>query len=989
MPNSHDPGSRVEAPTGNAPQRRRPVAARAPRLWLALLSVWLAVVPAIAPAAQRLVRVGLYENEPKVYTDSTGRPAGLFVELLDAIARAEDWQLHYVRCEWASCLEQLERGELDLMPDVAYNEERDRRFDFHAVSVASSWSQIYSAEGLHVRSMADLAGKRIALLRGGVQQPYVARLAAEAGVAYETVLVDTLMQAYEAVAAGRADAMVTNSFSAARLASQYRLRETPLIFLANNLYFAAPAGRNADLLARIDTHLGAWRHQPDSIYYDATRRALSMSQPTALPPWFTWLLASLGAAMLLMAAHTMLLRWRVAQRTAALTQTTQQLDRLLAASPVVMYLLRVTQTGTDAEWVSDNLERLFGYKQEDTHAPGWWASRLHPDDRARAIAAVAALAPHQSVAQEYRLLDAQGRMHYVRDEARRVPGPDGGPDQLVGTLSDLTETWEQAEQARESEQRFAVMLQNSPIGIALGRVSDQRNVDVNDAWARLVGYSRAELLGRTSIELDLWVDAGERASVYAAVTAGRSIRDLETRWRTKSGAVVDVSFCADPIEIGGRPHVLTSAVDVSEQRRARHALEDQHSELERLVQQRTAELTAVNRALRAARDLAETAARAKGAFLANMSHEIRTPMNAILGSAHLMRRAGVTAEQSAQLDTLMSSSAHLMAIIDDVLDISKIEAGKLVLEQAALQVDELPKRVAQMLSSRAAEKGLQLVVDAQPVADALLGDQTRLTQALLNFATNAIKFTDRGTITLRLRKIEDDADDVLLRFEVEDTGIGIAPEAQARLFDSFEQADSSTTRRYGGTGLGLAITRQLARLAGGDVGVRSVPGAGSVFWFTARLSRAKAHPAGSTPALTLPDAESRLARDCAGQRILLAEDEPINRMVALALLKDSGLVIDTAEDGAQAVQLASATPYALILMDVQMPQLDGIEATRLIRLTKYHAATPIAAMTANAFAEDRQRCLDAGMSDFLAKPFQPEALFSLLWRHLAAPHVEA
>ena len=956
---------------------------------LGLLPLWLALAPVIAPAAQRLVRVGLYENEPKVYTDAAGRPAGLFVELLEAIAHAEDWQLRYVPCEWARCLEQLERGELDLMPDVAYNEERDKRFDFPAVSVASSWSQIYSAEGLHVRSMADLAGKRVALLRSGVQQPYVARLAAEAGVVFEPVLVHTLTQAYEAVAAGRADAMVTNSFSAARLASQYRLRETPLIFLANNLYFATAEGRNADLLARIDAHLGTWRHQPDSIYYDATRRALSMSQPTAIPPWFSWLLAGLGAAMLLLAVHAALLRWRVAQRTAALTKTTQQLDRLLAASPVVMYLLRTTAAGTEAQWASDNLKRLFGYTIEDTHGPGWWASRVHPDDRERAVAAVAALAPHQSVAQEYRLLDAQGRVRYVRDEVRRVPGPDGGPDQLVGTLSDLTETWEQAEQARESERRFAVMLQNSPVGVALGRVSDQRNVDVNAAWARLVGYPRAELLGRTSIELNLWADASERAAVWAAVTAGRSIRDLETRWRTKSGAWVDVSFCADPIELGGQPHVLTSAIDVTEQKRARRALQDQHAELERLVQQRTSELTAVNRALRAARDLAEAAARAKGAFLANMSHEIRTPMNAILGSAHLMRRAGVTAEQSAQVDTIMASSAHLMAIIDDVLDISKIEAGKLVLEQAAMQVDTLPRRVAQMLSSRAAEKGLQLVVDAEPVADVLSGDETRLTQALLNYATNAIKFTEHGTITLRLRKIEESADDMLVRFEVEDTGIGIAPEALARLFDSFEQADSSTTRRYGGTGLGLAITRQLALLAGGDVGVRSVPGAGSVFWFTARLQRGEAQATDRMPALPLPDAERRLARDCAGQRILLAEDEPVNRMVALALLKDSGLLIDTAEDGSQAVQLASATPYALILMDVQMPQLDGLEATRLIRLTKYHAATPIAAMTANAFAEDRQRCLDAGMTDFLTKPFQPEVLYSLLWRYLAARRIEA
>ncbi|MFO1224931.1 MAG: transporter substrate-binding domain-containing protein [Burkholderiaceae bacterium] len=949
---------------------------------LLLTVLWFASGAAAAPP--RTVQVGLYENEPKVYTDASGRPEGLFVELLQAVARNEGWQLQYVPCEWADCLDRLERGELDLMPDVAFTPAREKRFDFHAVSVASSWSQIYTAEGLHVRMMADLAGKRIALLRGGVQQPFVARMAADAGVEYGVVLVDSLAQAYQAVAEGRADAMVSNSFSAARMAARHRLRETPIIFQATNLYFAAPKGRNADLLKALDDHLARWRQQPGSIYYEATQRALSLPRSNTVPDWLGWLLGGLGISLLLLGAHTVVLRWRVAQRTAALATTTQRLDNLIAASPVVMYLLRLTPQGLEVEWVSDNVERLFGFTPAQVRTRGWWSKQVHPDDRAAARAAFARLAPHQSASHEYRLLDARGKVCYVRDEVRRVPGDDGTPDQLIGMMSDLTDTWAKAEQARESERRFALMLRNSPIAVALGRVSDQRSVDVNDAWARLIGYSRNELLGRTTLELDLWADLQDRTTAWTALAAGRSVRDLETRWRTKSGALVDVSFSADPIELGGQPHVLCSALDVSVQKRARRVLEDQHAELERLVEQRTAELTALNRALRAARDMAESAAHAKGTFLANMSHEIRTPMNAILGSAHLLRRGDVTAQQAEQLDTIVASSTHLMSIIDDVLDISKIDAGKLVLERTALQVDALPQRVADMLASRATEKGLRIVIDVEPQPEPLLGDPTRLTQALLNYATNALKFTERGTITLRLRRVEQTPHDVLVRFEVEDTGIGIAPEVQPRLFDSFEQADSSTTRRYGGTGLGLAITRQLARLAGGDAGVHSALGEGSTFWFTARLQRAGAAASAMAPPPepALPDAERRLALDCAGRRILLAEDEPVNRMVALALLRDSALAVDTAEDGAQALQMAHATPYALVLMDMQMPHLDGLQATRAIRRLPQHAKTPIIALTANAFADDRQRCLDAGMTDFLAKPFEPGALYAMLWRHL-------
>ncbi len=949
---------------------------------LLLTALWLA--SGAAAAAPRVVQVGLYENEPKIYTDAAGQPAGLFVELLQAVARDEDWQLHYVPCEWADCLDRLERGALDLMPDVAFSPEREKRFDFHAISVASSWSQIYAAEGLRVRMMADLAGKRVALLRGSVQQPFLARMAAEAGIAYAPVLVDSIEQSYRAVAEGRADAMIANSFSAARMASRYRLRETPIIFQATNLYFAAPKGRNADLLKALDDHLARWRQQPGSIYYEATQRALSLPQAAAVPGWLGWLLGGLGISVLLLVAHTLVLRWRVAQRTAALATTTQRLDSLIAASPVVMYLLRLTPRGLEAEWISNNIERLFGFTPAQACARGWWPAQVHPDDFGHAKSAFAHLAPHQSASHEYRLLDAHGQVRYVRDEVRRVPGDDGTPDRFVGTMSDLTDTWAQAEQARASERRFALLLRNSPIAVALGRVSDQRSVDVNDAWAGLIGYTRAELLGRTTLELELWADLHDRITAWTALAAGRSVRDLETRWRTKSGALVDVSFSADPIELGGQPHVLCSAVDVSVQKRARRVLEDQHAELERLVEQRTAELTALNRALRAARDMAESAAHAKGTFLANMSHEIRTPMNAILGSAHLMRRGGVTSQQAEQLDTILASSTHLLSIIDDVLDISKIDAGKLELEHTPVKVDALPQRVADMLTARAAEKGLRIVIDAEPLTEPLLGDPTRLTQALLNYATNALKFTERGTITLRLRRLEQTPHDVLVRFEVEDTGIGIAPEAQQRLFDSFEQADSSTTRRYGGTGLGLAITRQLARLAGGEAGVRSAPGQGSTFWFTARLQRggAVASAMAPPPEPALPDAERRLALECAGRRILLAEDEPVNRMVALALLRDSKLVVDTADDGAQALQMAHATPYALILMDMQMPQLDGLQATRAIRRLRQHAATPIIALTANAFAEDRQRCLDAGMSDFLAKPFEPGALYAMLWRHL-------
>ncbi len=381
--------------------------------------------------------------------------------------------------------------------------------------------------------------------------------------------------------------------------------------------------------------------------------------------------------------------------------------------------------------------------------------------------------------------------------------------------------------------------------------------------------------------------------------------------------------------------------------------------------------------LRDAKTEAESANTAKSAFISNMSHEIRTPMNAIMGTAFLMRKDGVSPKQAGQLDRIDVASTHLLTIINDVLDLSKIEAGKLTLEETDMSVPDIVTKVISMLSQQVYAKGLRLVMDVEDMPRRLCGDPTRLFQALLNYANNAIKFTAKGTITIRTSVVEETDEAMLLRFEVTDTGIGLLPEQQGRLFSAFEQADNSTTRQYGGTGLGLAITRKLAVLMGGDAGLSSTPGIGSTFWFTARLRFSTAAEQTDSQSLGEPP-ETILSREYRGRRILLAEDDPVNREVALEILSETGLIIDVARDGTEAVALARDHAHDLMLMDMQMPKMDGLEATRQIRSIPGRETVPILALTGNAFSEDRQKCLEAGMNDFLTKPISPDALFATM-----------
>jgi PAS domain S-box-containing protein len=775
------------------------------------------------------------------------------------------------------------------------------------------------------------------------------------------------------------------------------------------------------------------------------------------------------------------------------------LSRLLNASPAVIYC-RLASGDFKPTFVSDSVTRLFGCTpQEYLASPYLWRDRVHPDDVSRINAWTDQPFKSDRRSIEYRIRRQDDSYFWVNDEQHLVRDAKGEPLELVGSWSDITARKEAEAAGEAARSQLALLLGAAPSVIYSFTASgDFAPTFVSANIRNMLGYGPDEYLQHA----DFWrscVHPEDLAEVEAK-QAGlfRSGEHLaEYRFRKKDGTYCWVSDEQHLIrDQHGRPvEVVGSWSDIDARKLAEQAFQAAQEELKK------------------ATEAALEANEAKSVFLANMSHEIRTPMNAVIGLSHLALKTELTPRQRDYVLKIKSSGQHLLGIINDILDFSKIEAGKLSIENIDFDLDKVLENVGNLMSEKAAAKGLELIFEVEPsVSTHFRGDPLRLGQILINFCNNAVKFTEAGEVAVEVRVLEDSTDCQLVEFSVSDTGIGMTETQIERLFQAFEQADASTTRKYGGTGLGLAISKQLTELMGGHVSVTSHPGKGSTFRFTARLGKgtatsrprllqsdlrgrrvliiddnphARAVLSGMLTNMTfaadeavrqaskfgeryeiafidwqmpglngietgrrilaLPDIElpphlvmvtaygreevlkqaedtgfenvlikpvtSSILFDTAvvalgadldrvdmvtagpsfdidrmrGARILLVEDNEINQEVAMGQLEDAEVFVDLAENGEVALRMIRDNDYDVVLMDMQMPVMDGIEATRMIRSEPRFKDLPIIAMTANAMESDRDACLEAGMNDHIAKPIDPEQLFGVLlrWIHRA------
>ena len=1065
-----------------------------------------------AAAGERVIRVVTSDALPPfAFRDDAGGLKGLLVERWARWSRTTGVKVELQALDWAEALDRIRDGDADVLDGVTVTEERRKVFAFSEPYTALEVSLFHARDIAGIVDAPAARGFVIGVRNGDACADHLRAAGVDTLKLYPsyTAMIEAAQSGELRVFCGHRP---QTHYYLGRLGIEDLFLASPPLYLATG-HWAVRKGEDAlfalvsDGFAQIgDAELAAlnerWMGQ-------AVRRA----EDSLLGRYLPEIGVALGGVLVLLLAWLYSLRHAVRRRTAALSAAHARLGERVKEQTCLYAVFERSEDleGPLADVLADIAALLpAGFSYPDSAVASIeWAGQVHATGRmAGTVARISAgICPRGvcdgTVTVAYRDAWAlQDEGPFLYEERKLI-------EAVAARIAGIILRRESEERLLQSEERFRRLFDDTRQPTAL--LEDGRFVAANRASLAMLGLTEAgQLLGRTPLDISPARQPDGESSSDMAARLFERIRvegacEFEWSHLRAGGEGFIARVLLTSIQQGEKELVHVVWSDISEQKRIEQELALYRQSLERQVEARTAELAH-------ALELAEAAARAKSDFLANMSHEIRTPLNAVVGMTYLALKAEPSVEVRDCLERIQHSSQHLLGVINDILDFSKLEAEKVHLEHEAFELEAVLQGVANVVGDKATAKGLEFVVDVLPgTPNALVGDALRVGQVLINLAGNAVKFTDRGFVAVQVSLLVSEGESVMLRFAVRDSGIGIDETHRARLFQSFQQADSSTTRRYGGTGLGLAISKRLVALMGGEIGVDSVPGKGSTFWFTARFgkgieqagrlsvqpdlrglrvllvddsaeareavgdmlrslsfvveaadsaaaassfmheARARGRPfdvalvdwrmpgidgiefarrlrgeegvppmalmltafereaalgpareAGIRELLVKPvmpstlfDTVMRLIGNGArsmrpaqpdsrellcekaglrGVRALVVEDNEVNQVVAREFLKALGLVVDIAPDGAVALEMVQREPYDVVLMDMQMPVMDGLTATAEIRKLPGMDGLPILAMTANAMAGDRERCLAAGMNDHVAKPIDPRVL---------------